>query len=120
MIEKVMTIVYTIAILVLLDISYFSLHIVDYDKTVSNIQGSKISGNIIGLMAYIVMAYCIVYIAKTPQESAILGFVIYSIFNLTNMYMFTNWDFYTATMDTLWGVSLFYLTKSLLTLIFTI
>lgn len=109
-----MEIFYTIVILFLLDLLYFSLHIVDYDKTVSNIQGSKISGKPIGLMAYIVMAYCIVYIAKTPQESAILGFVVYSIFNLTNLYMFTNWDIYTATMDTLWGVSLFYLTKLLI------
>lgn len=108
---------YTIVILFLLDISYFSLNIVDYNATVSSIQGSKISGKPIGLMAYIVMAYCIVYIAKTPQESAILGFVVYSIFNLTNLYMFTNWDIYTATMDTLWGVLLFYLTKSLFTLL---
>lgn len=45
--------------------------------------------------------------AKDVKEAATISFYIYSIFNLTNVFMFKSWDVSLALKDTLWGVLLF-------------
>lgn len=80
----------------------------DYEKTVVSIQNRGFSGRIAGLLAYPLMAYSIMHFTDSNyNEAAKLGLVFYGIFNLTNLYMFKNWDYYTCLADTTWGTILF-------------
>ena len=79
--------------------------------------------------AYVLMVLAWVYFVYRPyrvhkniwnavKTGAMLGFVIYGIFELTNFALIKKWDFKFVIMDTLWGASLYalvsYFTLSLL------
>ena len=44
-------------------------------------------------------------------DTFILGFIIYGVFDFTNMALFNKYDFRIAIQDTIWGGILFVLTK---------
>lgn len=100
-----------VLLLLTFDLMYIESKLVDYMGTVKNIQSSDIKPKFIGLLAYIIMAYAIQNLTKTTKEAVVLGFVIYSIYNLTNYYIFTNWNINVAIPDTMWGTFLFGLVK---------
>ena len=44
---------------------------------------------------------------KSVLDAFLLGFVIYAVFDLTNMVIFKKWDLMTSLMDMTWGGVLF-------------
>ena len=95
-----------------LDSLYLKTTSTHFNKVVKSIQGSNIKFNMSAAIAcYIVLAFTINYFIikdKRPVLDAfILGFVIYAVFDLTNMVIFKNWDLMTSLMDMTWGGVLF-------------
>lgn len=99
-----------IFVLLLLDFIYLSI-IGSHVKKALNIR--KIN--------YLAMVICYVfilggyyYLVELPKKSAeyafILGFVIYGIYETTNLTTFEKWPLWLVFIDTLWGGLLFYLT----------
>ena len=70
------------------------------------------------LACYLVMTfgfyYFIVKDDKSVMDAAILGFVIYAVFDFTNMAIFKQWDLTTSLIDAVWGAFLFAATRYLL------
>ncbi len=63
------------------------------------------------------LTYFIVEPKKTVFEAALLGLVVYGVFDFTNMAMFKHYDMRFALIDTAWGATLAtitaYLAKSI-------
>lgn len=59
------------------------------------------------------LTYFIVEPKKTLWEAALLGLVIYGVFDFTNMAMFKHYDIRFALVDTAWGAVLSALTVGL-------
>lgn len=72
------------------------------------------------LIAYLILAFSVYYfiIKRSTKEnidkdSALLGFVIYGIYNATNMATLNNYSLKVAIIDTLWGSFLTFLISKL-------
>lgn len=109
----------------LLDICWLTLSRQGYARLVKRVQGTPITIEILpALASYICVILAIVAFAipmietKTKRGTSDvlkncflygggLGFVIYGVFNFTNMAIFKNYDPIVAAKDTLWGVTLF-------------
>ena len=92
------------------------------NKVVKSIQGTAIKFNMYAAVAcYLVLAFAINYFIikdkKRVVDAFLLGFVIYGVFDLTNMVIFKKWDLMLTIMDMVWGGVLFatttYLTYNL-------
>jgi len=99
-------------ILLFLDAIYINAVKNHFSKLVNSIQKEPLKINLYAVVAcYIVLAfgfnYFIIKDNKSILDAFILGFVIYAVYDLTNMAVFKNWDIMTLVMDTLWGASLF-------------
>jgi len=97
------------AVLFILDFVYLKTGIVDYFGTIAKIQGAPFVYNYAGLLVYPIMSMGINHFAKSAFDSALLGFFAFSIFNLTNVFMFKDWSSAVALTDTTWGTLLFYI-----------
>ena len=106
-----MKIVYALILFLVIDYVYIKSGIVPYFETVNAIQGRPMKPKLEGFLAYILMAYSVVYLAKNEYQAAILAFCIYGIFNMTNYTMFDDWSLKVSVLDTLWGTLLFCLVK---------
>ena len=105
----------TAIVFVILDGIYLNLVKGYFNKQVKSIQGSDIQINIIATgLVYVVLIYGLNYFIikknKSVQEAALLGFFVYSVYELTNLALFKNWSIFTVIIDTLWGGILFGLT----------
>lgn len=100
-----------ILLLFLFDIIYIQSGLVNYIRTIRSIQKEDIHPKYFGLIVYLIMAFALNNMSNTPKEAALLGFVIYSIYNLTNYYIFNDWNINVAIPDTLWGTFLFGIVK---------
>jgi uncharacterized membrane protein len=105
-------------VFVILDGIYLNLVKGYFNKQVKSIQGSDIQINIIATgLVYVVLIYGLNYFIirknKSVQEAALLGFFVYSVYELTNLALFKNWSIFTVIIDTLWGTVLFALTTSI-------
>ena len=90
-----------------------------FARMVESIQDSKFKLNIFGAAAsYLLMLYGLHYFVLTRKsaqtttdsmirDSAVLGLVIYGVFDSTNIAMFSKYKLGMAVVDTLWGVFLF-------------
>ena len=102
-------------VLVLLDSCYLYF-IKDYFTwQIKSIQGSPIQINYVAaIVTYIILVfglnYFIIRQKKSAWEAMILGFIIYGVYEFTNLSIIKNWAFTTAIIDTLWGTILFGLT----------
>jgi uncharacterized membrane protein len=89
-----------------------------YNKIISDIQKSPMKlrkAPMVG--AYIIILsswYYFIYkniknqtTIKNIIDSAILGFFMYSLFDLTNHAIFEKWDIKTTIIDSLWGMTLY-------------
>ncbi len=90
-----------------------------YTEVVNNIQKSVINVKILpAIVTYLIMTFALYYFIisqnKSENDAFILGFVIYGIFDFTNMAIFENYTLNVAVIDTLWGSILFYVTTKLL------
>ena len=108
----------TAIIFVVLDGLYLNL-IKDYfNKQIKAIQGSDIKVNVIAVgITYVFLIFGINYFIiqknRSVKDAALLGLVIYAVYEFTNLSLFKNWSYLTAFIDTLWGAVLFGLTTGI-------
>ena len=101
--------------LLLLDFCYLSMIKKYFDLQIRTIQGSNIQINYFGaIVTYLFLIfglnYFIISKKKSVKDAVLLGFVIYGVYEFTNMSLFKKWFLMTAIMDTIWGAILFGLT----------
>ena len=98
--------------MIILDSIYLTITKSYYNNQVRLIQGSGIQLKLVPtVLTYIVLVFGLYYIIlrnKRPiKEAILLGFVIYAVFELTNMAIFNKWSATSVVLDTLWGSILF-------------
>nr|QFG74613.1 MAG: putative membrane protein [Megaviridae environmental sample] len=92
-----------------------------FNKLVNKIQGEDIEMNygytalcyvflIFGLKYFVISKANDNDINKTLLDAAVLGWVIYGVFETTNGAIFKDWSIYAFLMDTTWGGILYALT----------
>ena len=59
------------------------------------------------LLLIFTLCYFIIRTHRNVGEAFLLGFLVYGIFEFTNMSIFKKWELKTAVIDTLWGGTLF-------------
>jgi uncharacterized membrane protein len=101
--------------MIILDSMYLTLTGNFYNNLILGIQGKKINLKILPtFLTYVILIlglyYFIISRKKSVKEAAILGFIIYSVFELTNMAIFDKWSINAVILDSLWGATLFSLT----------
>jgi len=84
-----------------------------FGKNVKNIQGTKMEVKTLPaafawLMTVFSLYFFIIRENRSEFEAAILGFVIYSIFDGTNLAIFKKYSLKAFFTDILWGTSLFF------------
>ena len=89
-----------------------------FRKQLQKITGKPLSINIIGVIAcYIILVfglyYFVIYKNLSLFDSALMGFIIYGVYETTSMATFADWNILNAIIDTIWGATLFVLTKIL-------
>ena len=102
-------------VLVVLDGIYITLVKKYFNMQIKKIQGTEIQMHMVAsLITYILLIvglnYFIIKNKKSVQEAALLGFIIYGVYEFTNLALFKNWLILTAIIDTTWGTILFALT----------
>lgn len=94
-----------------------------YNKMVPQIQGTPLTLRFLPtIMLYAIMTFALFYFVILPKNgdlsnlnkndlisAGLLGLVIFSAFNLTNVAIFQNYSPFIAVLDTAWGTSLFVL-----------
>jgi uncharacterized membrane protein len=99
-------------ILVILDITYLTTAQSFFNNQIKSIQGSPLIPKIIPTsITYIILLFGLSYFIlqknATAQDAAILGFFIYSVYELTNYAIFKDWSLSMVFLDILWGTFLF-------------
>ena len=108
----------TAIIFVVLDGLYLNL-IKDYfNKQIKSIQGSDIKADFIAVgITYVFLFFGINYFIiknnRSVKDAALLGLVIYAVYEFTNLSLFKNWTYLTAFIDSIWGAVLFGLTTGI-------
>lgn len=102
----------TAIIFVILDGVYINLAKNNFNTQIKSIQGTDIQINIIATgIVYIFLIfglnYFIIQKNKSVKDAFILGLVIYSVYEFTNLALLKKWKVSTAIIDTLWGGVLF-------------
>ena len=106
-------------IMLLLDFIFLSLISKYFSKMLYNIQKKPLKIKYsIATITYIIMVFALNYfILQSPKpkllDAFLLGFIIYSIYETTNLATIKNWSYYLAIIDSLWGGILFSLTTYL-------
>jgi len=63
------------------------------------------------MMTYVLLIFALCYFIirthRNVEEAFLLGFLIYGIFECTNMSIFKKWELKTAMIDSVWGGTLF-------------
>ena len=103
---------------VILDGFYLNLTKDYFNKQVKSIQGSDIKANFIAVgITYIFLIYGLNYFIiqknRSVKDAALLGLVIYAVYEFTNLSIFTNWSVLSTIIDTTWGAVLFGLTTAI-------
>tara|TARA_Y100001970_G_scaffold294316_1_gene450423 strand:+ start:3002 stop:3376 length:375 start_codon:yes stop_codon:yes gene_type:complete len=105
-------------ILLGLDAIYLTLTKNFFNNIVKQIQGTSINFKLLGaIICYFFLLFGINYFIinrnKSPYEAALLGLVIYGVYDATNYAIFNKWNLGALLIDTLWGGIVFYLTTFL-------
>lgn len=104
-----------LAIILTLDAFYLTATKSFYNNQVKMIQGSDIKLKILPtLIEYVILAFGLYYFIlkdkKPVTDAMLLGFVICSVFELTNLAIFDKWSIAAVLLDCTWGAILFGLT----------
>lgn len=103
-------------ILVIIDFFYLKIMSNHFSQVVSTIQGGKEMRfrNLPAFVCYLFLVFGLYYfiIRKNGSvlDAAILGWVIYGVFDNTSAAIFEDWDLKSIIIDTTWGGILFALT----------
>ena len=105
-------------VFVVLDGIYVNLIKSSYNRQIKNIQGTDIKVNMIAAaITYIILIFGINYFIiqkkRSVSDAALLGFLIYGVYNFTNLALFSNWSVLLSIVDTMWGAVLFGLTTGI-------
>ena len=88
-----------------------------YQKAIGFLMPAKVSFGVVALV-YIVLAFGLTYFVITPAlaggisvwnallRGALLGFVIYAVYDLTNLATIKGWPVWISAIDVLWGTFL--------------
>jgi uncharacterized membrane protein len=103
---------------VVLDGFYLNLVKDYFNSQVKKIQGTPIKINLIyTAITYVFLIfglnYFIIQKHRPVKDAALLGLVIYGVYEFTNISLFSNWSLLTVIMDTTWGTVLYALTTFL-------
>jgi uncharacterized membrane protein len=111
---------YLLAAILFVVLDGFYLNFVkDYfNSQVKKIQGTPIKINLIyTAITYVFLIfglnYFIIQKHRSVKDAALLGLVIYGVYEFTNISLFSNWSLLTVIMDTTWGTILYSLTTFL-------
>jgi uncharacterized membrane protein len=90
-----------------------------FSNQILKIQGSSLQPNLVGaILCYISLTiglyYFIIKDRRSIFDAFLLGIVIYSVYDLTNLALFRKWSPITVIIDSLWGGVLFGLTTSII------
>jgi uncharacterized membrane protein len=101
-------------IFILVDSLYLTSSSSHFNKLIHSIQGSPLHlkpiPTVLCYLSLVASLYVFIIREKrTPFYAGLLGFFIYSVFELTNMAIFKNWSWFTVLLDTTWGFILYYL-----------
>jgi uncharacterized membrane protein len=100
-------------LLVLVDFIYLKSMSNYYKKLVFKIQGTEMVFNLYyTILCYLILVFGLQYLIINKEgsilDAAILGWVIYGVFEATNGVIFKNWELWPSVIiDTLWGGILF-------------
>ena len=102
-------------VMLALDAIYLTLTKGFYNKQVRLIQGSDLTIKLVPtLLVYVCLLVGLYYFILVPKrpimDAVLLGFVIYAVFELTNLAIFDKWSFQAVILDSSWGAILFGLT----------
>lgn len=115
----------TIVLFVILDLTYVSIVAPKYSFMVSQIQQSPFNLHFTSaILSYIVLTMSLLFVVfpyatlrKSTDNSVLktaflsgflIGFAIYGVFNTTNVALFKGYSIPLAVIDTLWGATLFF------------
>lgn len=112
----------TLLLMMVLDAIWIMANISRYQGLVRDVQKSDMDVRVSGAVcAYAVMVAAVLFVVipnakrdkgtllkKSLKHGALIGFVIYAIFNATNYALFKNYNLITGVLDTLWGTFLFF------------
>jgi len=106
------TILLIAIIMIVLDFIYLNISYDIMSKQIFNIQNQKLSIRIVPvILCYIVMVlglYHFIIKDKRPvKEALLLGLLVYSVYELTNISIFNNWTTKVVLLDIVWGTFLF-------------
>ena len=112
------TIILSSILFLCIDAFYLTSFSAFFNNLIKNIQGTKIKFRLLGaIICYIFLIFGLNYFIlnrnKSPSEAAILGLVIYGVYESTNYAILDKWSFQALLLDTVWGGILFYLTTLL-------
>jgi len=113
--QLVKKIVISTIVLLVLDVIFLNINKTLFENQVISIQRVIMQVNPTGaFFAYLFLVFAINYFIilknRPIEEAAILGIVIYGVFESTNVAIFKKWSPSLAIMDTVWGGFLFALT----------
>ena len=99
-------------IILLVDSVYLNTFSSYYNNQVRDVQNSPMKLNILGvglsyLFIIIIFNQFVLGYNMSLYESFLLGFLIYGIYEATNLAIFKNWSIMSVFIDTLWGGLLF-------------
>jgi len=122
-------IIYIAIIMLVIDSIYLTLIKGFFNKQIKTIQGSDIKLNYLGaVICYPIMIFGLYYFIiknkknyknnyQIVRDAVILGWVIYGVYESTNLAVFKKWDLKTVLVDGIWGGILFGLTTYIYLLI---
>ena len=105
-------------IMILLDSIYLSMSKNYFARQIQSIQGKPMKVIILPMViTYIILIFGLYYFIikqrKSVMDAALLGFVIYGVYEFTNKTIIAEWTYFTAIVDVIWGTILFGLTTYL-------
>ena len=113
--NKINILLFSAVILLSLDFIYLNLTKSVFQTQVFKIQHGVMNVKLIpAILCYILLViglnYFILQKQGTILEAFLLGFIIYGVFDSTNLAIFKNYEWNVDIMDTVWGGILFALT----------
>jgi len=98
------------ALLFIIDIPWLLLNSGTFDKVVTNIQGSPLRFRYEAiLVVYPALAYLLTR-ARSQIEAGLIGLTTYAVYDFTTYSALKDYPIGVATMDALWGGTLFSIT----------
>lgn len=125
----IINIIYIAIIMLVIDSIYLTLIKGFLNKQIKTIQGSDIKLNYLGTaICYPIMIFGLYYFIiknkknyknnyQIVRDAVIFGWIIYGVYESTNLAVFKKWDLKTVLVDGIWGGILFGLTTYIYLLI---